>query len=111
MFGLSIKTESALFICILIHTDTGTPCFRPIILKKMNSSELAVQTIVANRLFEYEDQHSVKVSLSTDVCQKRLSLFFAIDRRLLPAIYSHFVCQQTLSFVKQTGELSMKLAL
>ena len=34
-----------MLICISIHAYTGTLCFRPIILKMLNSSELVVQTI------------------------------------------------------------------
>ena len=33
-------------VCISIHADTDTICFRPIILKRVNSSELVVQKIV-----------------------------------------------------------------
>ena len=33
-------------VCTSIHTDTDTLCFRPIILKRVNSSELVVQKIV-----------------------------------------------------------------
>ena len=33
-----------MLICISIHADTGTLCFCPIILKRVNSSELVVQT-------------------------------------------------------------------
>ena len=35
-----------MLICISIHAYTGTLCFRPIIRKRLNSSELVVQTIV-----------------------------------------------------------------
>ena len=35
-----------MLICISIHADTDTLCFRPIILKRVNSSELVIQTIV-----------------------------------------------------------------
>ena len=35
-----------MLICISIHADTDTLCFRPIILKRVNSSELVVQTII-----------------------------------------------------------------
>ena len=35
-----------MLICISIRADTGTLCFRPIILKRVNSSELVVETIV-----------------------------------------------------------------
>ena len=41
-----IKQGVHMLICISIHADTGTLCFRPIILKRVNSSELVVQTIV-----------------------------------------------------------------
>ena len=34
-----------MLISISIHAYTGTLCFRPIILKRLNSSELVVQTI------------------------------------------------------------------
>ena len=34
-----------MLISISIHAYTGTLCFRPIILKMLNSSELVVQTI------------------------------------------------------------------
>ena len=33
-------------VCISIHADTDTLCFRPIILKRVNSPELVVQKIV-----------------------------------------------------------------
>ena len=33
-------------VCISIHADTDTLCFRRIILKRVNSSELVVQKIV-----------------------------------------------------------------
>ena len=35
-----------MLICISIHADTGTLYFRPIILKRVNSSELVIQIIV-----------------------------------------------------------------
>ena len=35
-----------MLVCISIHADTDTLCFRPKILKKVNSSELVVQKIV-----------------------------------------------------------------
>ena len=34
-----------MLISISIHAYTGTLCFRPIILKRLNSSEFVVQTI------------------------------------------------------------------
>ena len=34
-----------MLISISIHAYTGTLCFQPIILKRLNSSELVVQTI------------------------------------------------------------------
>ena len=33
-------------VCISIHADTDTLCFRPITLKRVNSPELVVQKIV-----------------------------------------------------------------
>ena len=35
-----------MLICISIHADTDTLCFLPIMFKRVNSSELVVQTIV-----------------------------------------------------------------
>ena len=35
-----------MLICISIHADTGALCFRPIILKRVNSSKFVVETIV-----------------------------------------------------------------
>ena len=35
-----------MLVCISIHADTETLCFCPIILKRVNSSELVVQKIV-----------------------------------------------------------------
>ena len=34
-----------MLISISMHAYTGTLCFRPIILKRLNSSELVVQTV------------------------------------------------------------------
>ena len=35
-----------MLVCISIHADTEALCFRPKILKRVNSSELVVQKIV-----------------------------------------------------------------
>ena len=46
MLGLSIKTESAHADRYINTCLQGILCFRPIILKRLNSSELVVQAIV-----------------------------------------------------------------
>ena len=42
-----------MLVCISIHAGTDTLCFRPKILKRVNSSELVVQKIVNLAVFYY----------------------------------------------------------
>ena len=58
-----------MLVCISIHAGTDPLCFRPKILKRVNSSELVVQKIVnlakgRQMLHEYQANRFDKASIS-----------------------------------------------